>query len=851
MPCPDPVTIATLPSSLKLFTNLKKKHYVNGCSGIITHIFAKERVSFQNLSSGQTAKLVVREKASAFVGKSLKRREDPSLLTGHGTYVDDIKFPNMLHACFVRSSYGHAKILYVDLEAARRTPGVRLVLSGEEIRKITKPLPLPVPLPWMKKTEVYMLAVDKVHYTGEPVAVVLAEDRYIAEDAAEKIVVDYEPLEAIVDAEDALKTGSPLLYESWGTNEMLSYNFKVGEPMDAFANSDHIISQKITRHRYTAAPMETRGYVANYDPYSKILQYYASVQTPHILRTLLAESLEIPEDKIRVIAPHVGGGFGQKIPLYQEEPVVALLSIKTGLPVKWIESRTENLKAGAHSRQQVHHFEIGVNNDGTITGIRDKMIIDLGAFAPQSGLGSALATTLFIPSGYKIQNYEIDLHVVNTCKAPYGALRGFGKADANYVIERIIDIASRAIGKDPVEVRLKNFIAPDEFPYRSCTGALYDSGNYSGNLLKAAQAIDYWNFKNKQEELRQKGIFKGISVSFMIEPSANAVPDSLHSGYDSATIRIDPSGKISVMAGVAAQGQGHETALSQIVADELGVTPDDVSIFEGDTALSPYGLGAWASRFAIAGVGSVIMACDKIKRKLVKIAAGRLGIPEAELILEEGKIKSIRDSKKEISISEIAKIAYTQIYLLPFGVEPGLEETARYVVPNLQFIPNEKGQMNLYPSESSAAYGVIVSVDKETGKLDIEKQVFVSDCGNIINPINLDGQLVGGIAQGIGGAIFEDLVYDSTGELLASSFLDYLLPTSMEVPEPDILHMVTPSPVTLGGFKGGGEGGCITPPYGLTNAVEDAMKDMQPSFLKQPLSPENVWKAIRLSEKAR
>jgi len=791
----------------------------------------------------------MKEKTSNYVGSSLKRREDPALITGHGSYVDDIKFANMLHACFLRSSYGHAKIIHVDLEEARRTPGVILALSGEDIRKMTKPLPLSVRLPWMKSTDVYMLAVGKVHYTGEPVAVVLAEDRYIAEDAAEKIVVDYDPLEAIVDVEEALKPESPLLYEAWGTNEMLNYKFKTGEPSDALAKSDHVISEKITRHRFTASPMETRGYVANYDPYSKMLLYYASVQTPHILRTLLSKSTEIPEDRIRVIAPHVGGGFGQKIPLYQEEPVIALLSVMMARPVKWVETRSENLKAAAHSRQQVHYVEIGVNNDGTITAVRDKMIADLGVFAPQAGLGSVLATVLFVPSGYKIQNYEMDLHVVNTCKAPFGALRGFGKTDSNFLMERIIDIAAKSIGMDPVEIRLRNFIQPEEFPYKSCTGALYDSGNYPGNFLKAAQTIGYWDFKKNQEEWRKKGIFKGISVSFMIEPSANAVPDSLHSGYDSATIRIDPSGRITVMAGVAAQGQGHDTALSQIVADELGVAPHDVSVFEGDTAMSPYGLGAWASRFAIAGVGSVIMACDKMKRKLIKIGAYRLGIPEAEIILQGGKIRSTKDAKKEISIAEIAEISYTRIYLLPPGVEPSLEETARYVVPNIQFIPNEKGQMNLYPSESAAAYAVIVNVDKETGKLEIERQVFVSDCGNIINPMDLDGQLVGGIAQGIGGALFEDLVYDKNGQLLSTTFMDYLLPTSVEISDPEILHMITPSPVTLGGFKGGGEGGCITPPYGITSAVEDALNQVKPSSLRQPLSPENVWNAIRLSER--
>ena len=790
----------------------------------------------------------VEKSANKFVGAPLRRREDSVLVSGHGVYVDDIKFSGMLFAAILRSSYAHARIKRVDLSAAIESPGVVLALSGREIARDTKPLPLSVTLPWMKKTSVYMLAFDKVHFTGEAVAVVLATDRYSAEDALEKINVEYEPLDSVNDAEKSLESGAPKLYDEWDNNELISYNFKTGEVEDALASSDYIVKERIERHRYTAAPLETRGYVASYDLFSKVLTYYASTQTPHILRTLISEALDLPEDRIRVIAPNVGGGFGQKIPLYQEEPLVAYLSMKTGRPVKWIETRSENLKAGAHSRQQVHYFEIGLKKDGTITAVRDKIIADIGAFMPQSGLASLLATTLFIPSGYKIQNYEVDLHVANTNKAPFGALRGFGKADANFVMERMLDIAARKTGLDPVQLRLRNFIQPNEFPYNTCTGALYDSGNYPGNLKKAAESVGYDEFRREQKELWKKGIYKGISVSFMIEPSANAVPDSLHTGYDSATLRIDPSGKITVMVGVAAQGQGHETALSQIVADELGVTPSDVSVSEGDTAISPYGLGAWASRFAIAGVGSVMMACDKVKRKLLKIASSRLGVPESELIFEGGHLTSLKDSNKSISINELAKISYTKIYLLPPGVEPGIEETARYITPNIRYIPDDKGRLNLYPSETSGAYGVIVEVDINSGKVKIDKQVFVSDCGKIINPLTLDGQIQGGVAHGIGGAMFEDLVYDKDGQLLSSTFMDYLLPTALETPDLEVIHMVTPSPVTLGGFKGGAEGGCITPPYGITNAVEDAIAPLGANMLLQPVSPENVWKSLRMAK---
>lgn len=771
------------------------------------------------------------------------------LVTGSGTYVDDVKFPNMLYVSFVRSNYAHARIKGIDLSAAMKVPGVIFAVDGEEIKRVTKPLPFPVSLPGRRETPVYLLATDKVHYTGEPVAAVVAENRYIAEDAAEKVIVDYEPLEAVVDVERALEKDAPILYDGWNSNEMIGFPFRIGEVDEELSKSDFIIKEKITRHRYTAAPIETRGYVANYDPFSKVLNYYASTQTPHILRTLIAQSLDIPEDRVRVVAPHVGGGFGQKIPLYQEEPMLAFLSLHLGRPVKWIETRSENLKGSAHSRQQVHYIEVGVNKDGKIRALKDRMLADLGAYSPQSGLASILATTLFIPSGYKIQNYEVDLHVVHTNKAPFGALRGFGKADANFVIERMLDIVAKRIGIDPVELRLRNFIQPEEFPYNSVTGAIYDSGNYPGNLRRAAETIGYQEFKRAQKELWSRGVYKGISVTFLIEPSANAVPDSLHTGYDSATIRMDPSGNVTVMAGVAAQGQGHETALSQIVADELGLDPSEISVLEGDTTISPYGLGAWASRFSIAGVGSVLMACDKVKSKLIRIAASKLGISPSDIIFEGAHLTSVKDQRKSISIKELATIAYTKIYALPPGVEPGIEETARYILPNIRYIPDEKGRMNLYPSETAGAYAVVVSVDIETGKLSIEKQVFVSDCGRIINPLTLDGQIQGGVIQGIGGAMFEDLVYDSNGELLSSTFMDYLLPTAPDVSDVQIEHMVTLSPVTLGGFKGAAEGGCITPPYGLTNAVEDALSPLKARMLRQPLSPENVWRVLRDSQR--
>jgi aerobic carbon-monoxide dehydrogenase large subunit len=785
--------------------------------------------------------VLVTKLTGKFVGQSLRRKEDPVLLSGHGTFVDDVKHPDMLFAGIVRSHYGHARIRNIDFEGVLNLPGVLYAISGNQIRKETRPLPLSEITSRMKSIEVYSLAVDKVHFAGEPVAAVVAENRYIAEDAISKVAIDYEPLESVVDAERALETDSPKLYEEWGTNEMLHHKFRIGNLDEAFSNSDHVIREKITRHRYTAAPIECRGYVANYDQYSNMMTYYASTQSPHILRTLVAQTLDFPEDRIRVIAPHVGGGFGEKLPLYQEEPLIGFLSWKLRRPVKWIETRTENLSSACHSRQQVHYVEVAVNKDGKINAVRDNMVADLGAFSPQPGIDSPLATTRFITSGYKVENYSIDLHAVCTNKSPYGAVRGFGKADANFVMERMMNIVAKRIGMDPVQFRLKNFIQPQEFPYRSCTGAIYDSGNYPGNLLKAAETIGYTEFRKTQEAFRKRGIHRGISVSFLLEPSALTKTDSVYTGYESATIRVDPSGNITVYTGVATQGQGHETALSQILADEFGVDPRNVSVQEGDTTTSPYGLGNFSSRFSIAGIGAVGMACDAVKRKVTRIASLRLGVPEEDIVYENGHITSSRDDGKKITLPEIAEIAYKKIHLLPPGMKPGIDESAYYLSPNAKFIPDEYGRSNLYPSYTGGAYAVIVEVDNESGKVSIVKQVFVSDCGNIINPRMLDGQHQGGLAQGIGGAMFEDLPYDSNGQLLASTFMDYLIPSSMEVPDSTIVHMTTPSPLTRGGFKGGAEGGTIVAPYGLTNAVDDALDAIT---LRQPLSPENTWREI-------
>jgi aerobic carbon-monoxide dehydrogenase large subunit len=786
---------------------------------------------------------------SKLIGRSIKRVEDLELVKGLGTYLDDVRLPNMLYAAFLRSPHAHATIKKIDTSDVAKLRGVVLVLTGDDVRKLLPPLPYTVSVPGMKKAACYCLAVDKVRYVGEPVAVVVANDNYVAQDAIELINVEYEVLPPVLDAEEALKSNAPIVNEEWGDNVMLATSFEAGDVEEALQKSDHVISERIKRHRYTGCPIETRGYVASYNVGNSSLTIYASTQTPHILKSLIAQCLSFPEQKIRVITNNVGGGFGVKIPLYQEEPLIPFLSIRTGKPVKWIETRREHMMATCHSREQVHYIELGVNKDGIITGLKDRIIADLGASVPQPGVASILATARFLPSGYKIDNFKVELFCVTTNKAPFGAVRGFGKADSNYVIERMMEIAAREIGMDPLEFRMKNLLRPEQFPYVSVTGAVYDSGNYPECMKLAKELIDYDRFKQEQKDNWRRGVYQGVSVVFMLEPAANAVPNSLHSGYESARIRIWPSGKLTVFAGVADQGQGHKTALAQIVADELGVPLEDISVVEGDTDACPYGLGAWASRFSVAGVGAVTLACRALREKLIKIAAHLLETRQEDIELKEGKLTIKGVPSKELTIREIANITYTQIHRLPRDLTPTLEAEVVYVLPNIRYFPDEKGRINLYPVYGSGAYAVKVQVDIDTGRISILDNVFVSDSGNIINPILLDGQIVGGVIQGIGGGMYEELSYSRDGHLLNSTLMDYLLPTAVEAPPVRVEHVITPSPVSIGGFKGAGEGGAIPPPVALVNAVEDALRPLGVRLSEMPLSPFRVWKAIHLVDR--
>lgn len=781
---------------------------------------------------------------SRFVGQSLKLREAVRLVKGEGKYVDDLSPDGLLYMAIYRSPYAHARILKIDVEEALRQDGVGAVLTPSDVALVAKPLKTRLSYPRTKSAEHGCLAQDKVRYVGEPIVAVVASTRYQAADALEYVKVDFETFPPVTDAERALEPGSALLYEEWGDNETMHLNFKYSEPVRPEA--DQVLKFRIDGHRYTGTPIEARVYLADYNPSDRTLLYYASTQNPHIARTLLADTLGIPENRIRVVMPDVGGGFGLKHPLYPEELLVCIASKLTGKPVKWTETRTENLMAMTHAREQRHFIEVAVKNDGTIIALKDKIIVDLGVAMPSAGPYSAYVTAHYLTGPYKIRNYEYEVVGVATNKAPYGAYRGFGKADSNYVMERIIDRVARSLNIDPAEVRTRNLVDRTDFPYETPTGSLYDSGTYKECMRALLDLIDYPSVKKMKGELGRSKKALGIGLAFSIEPTATAVPSSFISSYDSVNIRMDPSGTVSVNSGAAPQGHGYETVIPQLVADALGVRMEDVFAYHGDTAATPYGLGSFSSRFAVVLAPAIQTAAAKLKRKLIDGAAYILKEDPDSLVVEDSVLSS-KKSKRSVRISELARKFYTAPYELPPEMEPGLDVTTYYAMKDLDFIPDQSGRANIYRAYPFGACAAIIEVDLESGQIVIDKYAIVHDCGSVINPSIVEGQVIGGIAQGIGGALYEEILYDNDGNLLTTTFMDYLIPTANEMPRILVSERtVTPSPFVPGGFKGVGEIGTIGPEPVLANALEDALGSSV-MVEKTPLKPEYVLELIKRS----
>lgn len=765
------------------------------------------------------------------VGTPIKRREDPRLVEGTGTYVDDLKLNGTLYCGIVRSVYAHAKIKSIDTEAARQHPGVFAVVTGEDLKARGVGI-LPVAHRFGEGLKVpprYPIAVGEVHFAGEAVAAVVATDRYVARDAVELVHVEYEPLPAVVDL-DAAYAGAPYVHEEFGTN--VAFEWKLfNETGPSIDDAEVKVSQRIENQRLAPVPMEGRGVVADYDKGKKSLTLWTSTQIPHLLKTFLSLLVGMPEHHVRVVAPEVGGGFGQKLNVYAEEGIASALSMQLGRPIKWIESRAESMSSGTQGRGQTDYVDVGATKDGKITHLHVHILADLGAYHQLLTPIIPTLTGLMLTGPYTIPNLQCTVHGLFTNKVPTDAYRGAGRPEATYLIERVCDLVAHATGVDPVEVRRRNFIGSDTFPYTTAAGLAYDSGNYPLALDKALSHIKYDDFRAEQAEARKHGKYLGIGFSTYVEvcgmgPSA-AMPAGF--GWESSTVRVDPTGKVTVTTGASPHGQGQETTFAQITADELGVGVDDVIINHGDTAGSPYGVGTFGSRGTAVGGAAMMLAIQKVQEKAKRIAAHMLEASVDDITFENGKFGVKGAPEKAKSLGEIAWIAYTAD-TIPGSIEPGLEATSFFEPPNFT-----------YPFGTHIAF---VEVDADTGVVELKRYVAVDDCGRIINPMIVDGQVHGGLAQGIAQALFEEVVYDDQGQLVTGSLMDYALPTARGLISFETDHTTTPSPVNPLGVKGVGEAGTIGSTPAVVNAVVDALKPFGVTHIDMPLRGEKLWRIM-------
>ena len=771
---------------------------------------------------------------SKTVGARIKRREDPRLIQGLSQYVDDVKLSGTLHVAILRSPYAHARIKGIDAEAAKHHPGVEAVVTGEDLRGKIGGVPCattdPNGFPGIKVPDHPVLALDKVRFVGEPVAAVVAQDRYIAGDAVDLIEVDYDPIPAVSSAEEALAPGASILYEQWEDNLAFTWNLAGGDVDQALEQADRVVKQRVVNQRLAPNSIETRGVLANY-PGDGQLTLWTSTQIPHLLRTQLSLMLNVAENRVRVIAPEVGGGFGSKLNFYAEEGLISYLSIQLQRPVKWIEGRRENILNTTHGRDQSGDVAVAVQNDGTITGLKYTALVDVGAYYQLLTPAIPTLTGLMLCGCYKIQNVAMNVKAAFTNKMATDAYRGAGRPEATYLIERILDVVADELGMDPLELRRKNFIGKSEFPYTSGTSVIYDSGDYTAALDKALKIADYKGLREQQEELRGQGRYLGIGLSTYVEICGMGPSTAMPAGgWESSTVRVEPTGKVTVLSGVSPHGQGQETSFSQLVADGLGVEIDDVRVIHGDTDAVQYGIGTFGSRATAVGGAALWAAMEKVKEKVVKIAAHLLEANPQDIVLEDGKYGVQGNPEKALSLAEVSLTAHVGVNLPP-DTDPGLAESHFFEPSNFT-----------YPFGTHIA---VVEVDADTGEIEIKRYVAVDDCGKIINPMLVEGQIHGGIVQAMGQALLEEVVYDENGQMLTGSLMDYALPKAHNFPRLELANTVTPSPVNPMGVKGVGEAGTIGGTPAFVNAVVDALKPFGVRHIDMPLRPEKLWRLMQ------
>jgi carbon-monoxide dehydrogenase large subunit len=773
-----------------------------------------------------------------YVSQSVKRTEDPPLLMGRAHFIGDLRLPGLLAVKFLRSPHAHARVVHVDVRAAAAMSGVEAVVTGRELLSSTRPIRAVMSGAGYKPSGWPPLAGDTARFAGEAVAAVVASDQYRGEDALEAIDVTYEPLPAVVDAEAGMKATAPVLHAEMGDNIIFHTRFENGDVARALAGADIRLTETFRHARCSSSPMEPRGVMASVDPVDGTLTVWASTQAPHLMRSGLAEALRLPESRIRILCPAVGGGFGPKMHLYPEDIVVAELARRLRRPVRWLEDRRENLLASAQARDHVNHVEIGARKDGTLLAIRSTLICDSGAYSvyPVTASLEPLTAAGILPGPYKLAALAYDAYAVATNKCPAGAYRGVGMALGTFVRERLVDMVARRAGLDPADVRRRNFVDAGELPFATASGLVVDSGNPRESHERALAGADYASIRATPAPAH--GTYRGVGVAAYTEFTGMGSGTFRRrgmkqvSGHDAATVRVEPSGEVRGFVSAASQGQGHATTLAQVLADELGVPLEAVSIVEGDTERCPHGSGSFASRSMVVSGGALVLAARRVRDKIATIAAHMLEAAREDLTFDEGTIAVRGAPGRAVTLDQVADLAYRPAGgTLPPGVDPALEATHYYDPPPATF--------------SNGTHVAVVEVDADTGQVSILRHVVVEDCGRIVNPMIVDGQTHGAVAQGIGNALYEDFAYDAGGQPLTTTFMDYIIPGTHEVPPVEVIHLETPPAVSVTGFKGMAEGGTIGSTAAVANAIADALAPLGLEIRELPVTPDRLYRLLK------
>ncbi len=798
------------------------------------------------------------ETMAPYTGRSITRLEDARLVTGRGRYVDDLIVPGCRAAAILRSPHAHTRILRIDTAAAQRRTDVDAILTGADFVRLTDPLPVVVP----GAPPYYPIAIDRARFVGEPVAVVVAADRYRAEDALEAIEVEYEPLPATVDPEQTTRPGAPVLHASHPDNVAWCRTFRYGDPDGDFARADLVVGETFRYPRYHSIPLETYGVIAQYDQGRYAV--HCNFQGPFSLHPVMARALRVTEDQLRIVVPSdIGGSFGSKAMIYPYVVLIALAARVAGRPIRWIEDRLEHLQASASGADRVFRFEAALLRDGTILAVRSDIYDNVGAYLRAPEPASILRTLSSYQGPYKVQSVAITVRSVMTNKAPVGLNRGYGGQQHCFGLERVVDLAAERLGLDPAEIRQRNFIRAEEFPYRTVTGGLYDSGDFHAALCKALSAARYEERRAEQAAARAQGRLLGIGLATAVDPSTSnmgyitlaltpeerARKDFLpkSGSVETARVKMDTSGTISVVLATAGQGQSHETVAAQIVADELGVTPAEVRVVDAmDTNASAWSIssGTYSSRFAAMGASAIGLAARRLRDKLLRLAAHVLEAPLEDLELTEGQVRVKGSPFRSLRLKRLAGLAHWNVGALPDDVEPGLEAAATFRFPDFH-PPDADDRMNVAGTYGFMADVAIVEVDLETAELHVIVYVSVHDAGRLLNPQVVDGQRTGAVLHGLAGALYEELVYDADGQFLSGSLMDYLCPTACEMPPLVLEHLETPSPLTLYGAKGCADGSVVPASAAIGNAVADALRPLGVRVTELPITPSKLWRWLQ------